>query len=100
MLELDGRASGYALLVSFWSNELGGEVCVLDEVYVEPSHRGRGRATRLVEDLLSGASPHARSAVALALEITPGNLRARRLYERLGFRGENLALNRRRSGRS
>jgi GNAT superfamily N-acetyltransferase len=95
VLELEGRVCGYALLASFWSNEMGGEACVLDEIYVEPGQRGRGRATRLLEDLLSGASPHAHSAVALALEVTPANQRARRLYERLGFRAKNLTMNRR-----
>ena len=33
---------GYALLSSFWSNELGGEVCVIDELYVGPTARGHG----------------------------------------------------------
>src|SRR5450755_4116031 len=51
LLELDGRPCGYALLISFWSNELGGEVCSIDELYVEPEQRGRGYATHLIGDL-------------------------------------------------
>jgi hypothetical protein len=31
VLELEGKACGYALLASFWSNEVGGEICTLDE---------------------------------------------------------------------
>jgi hypothetical protein len=27
---IDGEAVGYALLISFWSNELGGEACCID----------------------------------------------------------------------
>src|SRR5207244_7037707 len=29
---LDSRAVGSGLLISFWSNELGGEICVIDEL--------------------------------------------------------------------
>ncbi len=92
VLDLDGQLGGYALLVSFWSNELGGEVCTLDELWVEPEQRGNGHATRLVRHLAERADPWLEGIVALALEASPDNLRARRLYERLGFRGANVAL--------
>ncbi len=45
VLEVDGQVCGYALVISFWSNELGGKVWVIDEIYVDPEHRGRGYAT-------------------------------------------------------
>jgi len=92
VLELDSLVRGYALLVSFWSNELGGEVCTIDELYVEPEHRGSGHATRLLQRLSARSEPWLESIVALALEATPGNVRVRRFYERLGFRGANIAL--------
>jgi GNAT superfamily N-acetyltransferase len=94
VLDVHGRPSGYALLIPFWSNELGGEVCMIDELYVQPEHRGQGHATRLIEDLAAGTLSFASKATALALEITPDNVRARRLYERLGFRARNLAMRR------
>jgi GNAT superfamily N-acetyltransferase len=77
--------SGYALLCSFWSNELGGTVCIVDELFVLPVERGRGHATELVEGLCSRRLPWFRDAVAVELEVTPSNTRARALYERLGF---------------
>ena len=40
VLELAGHLCGYALLISFLSNELGGEVCAIDEIYVEPDVTG------------------------------------------------------------
>ena len=84
VLESDGACVGYALLVTFWSNELGGEVANIDELYVAPDHRGRGAGTRLVEQLSRGEL-WGRVPVAIDLEVTPENDRARALYERLGF---------------
>jgi GNAT superfamily N-acetyltransferase len=92
VLELEGRIHGYALLISFWSNELGGDVCTIDELYVEPAYRGCGHATRLFQDLSARSEPWLENVVALALEVTPGNDRVRRFYDRIGFRGANAAL--------
>ncbi len=82
VLDLDGRVAGYALLTSFWSNEAGGEVCTVDEVYVTTEERGRGWGTRL---FARAPQLFGRAVAALSLEVTDGNDRARRLYERLGF---------------
>jgi ribosomal protein S18 acetylase RimI-like enzyme len=93
--EVDGRAAGYALIISFWSNELGGDVCNIDELFVAPEYRGRGLATALFEQLSDrGQSLWPVRPAALALEVTPQNERARTLYERMGFRGKNLAMRR------
>jgi GNAT superfamily N-acetyltransferase len=94
VLEIDRRARGYALLVPYWSNELGGEIDVIDELYVDPEHRGRRHATILIEALAARTGPLASNIGALILEITPDNHRARRLYERLGFKPSNLTMRR------
>src|SRR5262245_56211613 len=45
VLFTDGRVlHGYALLVSYWSNEWGGVVLLLDELFVDKEFRGRGIA--------------------------------------------------------
>ena len=85
VLDDRGRARGYAFLISFWSNELGGETCEIDELYVVPELRGRGLASRLVISLKDGTGPWPRVPVALSLQVTPNNVAARRLYRRLGF---------------
>ena len=61
--EVDGVVGvvGYALLCTFFSNELRGEVCTVEQRHFFPA------------------------AVAFELEVTPRNTRARALYERLGF---------------
>ena len=76
---------GHALLVSFLSNELHGEVCIIDELFVDEACRGAGVGTALITALQAGRIPRFRRAVALELEVTPRNRRARALYERLGF---------------
>ena len=84
---IDRRVVGYALLISFWSNELGGEVCNIDELYVAPQYRSAGLATNLLRRLAEGEpSLWPAKPVALALEVAPQNHRAMALYRRLQFR--------------
>jgi len=93
--EVDTEIVGYAFLVSFWSNEYGGEICAIDELYVTLPHRGRGIATSLFDSIIVDRSLWASLPVALEIEATPNNTRARALYERLGFRARNQTLRRR-----
>jgi ribosomal protein S18 acetylase RimI-like enzyme len=95
VLEVEGGLRGYGLLISFWSNELGGELCCIDELFVTPAMRGQGHASALIEALARGDGPWPGDAVALELEVTSSNQRALALYRRLGFYGNNLALRRR-----
>jgi ribosomal protein S18 acetylase RimI-like enzyme len=85
VLDEGGEPRGYAFLISFWSNELGGETCEIDELYVAPHLRGRGLGSTLVMSLKDGTGPWPRVPVALSLQVTPDNQRARQLYRRLGF---------------
>lgn len=79
-LRIDGRAEGYALLINFWSNELGGEICTVDELFVRKNHRGKGHGRALLTRLLEE-----KRFRAIDLEVTPANGRARKFYESLGF---------------
>jgi GNAT superfamily N-acetyltransferase len=81
---------GYALLIPFWSNEFGGNVVVIDEIYVQPTSRNRGIA-RAFFAFVADKKPF--NAVALGLEVSPDNHAARRLYTSLGFTPRtNLAM--------
>ena len=80
---------GYALLVPYWSNEFGGHVVVVDELFVTPEARNRGIARNFFR-FLGEQRPF--DAVALALEVSPGNTGALRLYQSLGFSCRNNSL--------
>jgi ribosomal protein S18 acetylase RimI-like enzyme len=87
----EGRSLvGYALLIPYWSNEFGGTLLFVDEIFVIPEARNRGIGRSFFR-FLEEERPF--DAVALALETTPSNIAARRLYESLGFeQRKNLVL--------
>ncbi len=78
----EGAIRGYALLIPYWSNEFGGTLLIVDELFVIGAARNRGIARRFFE-FVERERPF--DAVALALEVSPANVRARKLYESLGF---------------
>jgi ribosomal protein S18 acetylase RimI-like enzyme len=80
---MDPTVIGYSILIFYWSNEYGGDVLHIDELYVKPEHRGRGVATSFFKEILRTAKD---KTVALELEVTPRNTRALRYYKRLGFK--------------
>jgi GNAT superfamily N-acetyltransferase len=92
--EAGGAPIGYALLASFWSNEYGGELCVVDELYVARPHRGGGIGTSLFDAIAEDRGLWPERPVGLELEVTPDNARARALYARLGFKAKNALLRR------
>lgn len=86
ILELEGKTAGYAFLISYWSNELGGEICSIDEIYLKKEFRGRGHGRAFILNLMSSDSIWPGKPVSFELEVSPNNTKARTLYEDLGFR--------------
>jgi ribosomal protein S18 acetylase RimI-like enzyme len=79
----DGQSvHGYSILIPFWSNEYGGVILFVDELYVVAPSRRRGIGRGLF-DFIARERPF--DAVAVFLEVSPTNQRARRLYGSLGF---------------
>jgi ribosomal protein S18 acetylase RimI-like enzyme len=93
-LDIQGQVSGYALLIGFWSNELGGEICEVDELYVVPERRNRGYGSSLFTAITQGDLWPGPTA-AIVLGVTPDNAAARWLYERLGFTAGGVSMVRR-----
>ena len=73
-----------SLLISLeWSNEAGGMVVWIEELYVRPESRGQGIGTALLRHVLAEYSGKVRR---FRLETEPENTGAVRLYRKLGFR--------------
>ena len=83
VFEAAGRVVGHATLTFGFSLEFHGRYVLLDELYLIPDVRGRGRGRRA----LALTETWARSAqvAALRLELNHANTRARALYLAAGF---------------
>ena len=81
IIEADGETAGYALTVPYFSQEAGGKILWVDELFVLPKFRGRGIAKEFFK-FSEGLSGYA----ALRLEAEPDNERAIKLYKSLGFK--------------
>jgi ribosomal protein S18 acetylase RimI-like enzyme len=73
---------GYCILVNYWSNELGGNVLCVDELYLLPGQRRKGIASDLLH-ILAEAAPN--GSVAIQAETPRSNKSAVRLYRKMGF---------------
>jgi len=83
VFEHRGEVIGYSILINIWSNEFGGNIVVIDELYIKKEFRSRGIGSHFIKHL---AENRFGGSVALQLEVTPRNTRARRLYESIGFK--------------
>lgn len=81
IFECEGQVAGYCLLCRSYTQEAGGMVVWVDEIYVRPEFQGRGLGHALFE-ALEQIAPAAR----YRLEIEPDNVRAEKLYRKLGFK--------------
>ncbi|MCW5889539.1 MAG: GNAT family N-acetyltransferase [bacterium] len=79
----DGAPIGLAVMSQTWTVEHGGTAMWLDELYIEPAHRGGGIGARLLDAVVAEAQR--RGARALDLEVTADHARAANLYARRGF---------------
>ncbi len=80
IFKLDNAIAGYAILTFFWSNEYGGVVTILDELYVKTSFRGKGISTNFINNLSQN-----NNQTAINLEVLKDNKAAFDLYKKLGF---------------
>jgi ribosomal protein S18 acetylase RimI-like enzyme len=83
IFENDKVTIGYSILIPYWSNEYGGNILHIDELYVKPKHRKHGVATNFLECIARSFNDE---FVGLQLEVTPANTRAMTYYQKLGFR--------------
>ncbi len=80
IIEHEGAAAGFGLISKSFSQECGGLVVWIEELYIRREFRSKGLGHEFFEFLEEN-----RPASRYRLEIEPDNVRARALYERLGF---------------
>lgn len=85
LAEYDGETAGFVLLAKTFSQEAGGMVLWLEELYIRPEFRGMG----LGSEVFGFLHAHYKTSVRrIRLEVEAENEGARQLYYRWGF--ENL----------
>ena len=82
IFELDGDVAGYSLIAKTYSQEAGGLVLWIEEIYVAPAFRGRGIGKEFFSFLIKNRPA---SVKRLRLEVERENEGAVRLYKSFGF---------------
>ena len=80
IFEDDGGMIGYGVLAYTYSQEAGGKVVWLDEIYIDEAHRGNGIGSAFIAFVLNEIP-----AKRYRLETEPENEKAAALYRRKGF---------------
>ena len=82
ILEDHGQPAGYMLLAKTFSQEAGGPVVWIEEIYIRPEYQGKGIGSRVFKklDAMFDAGVY-----RLRLEVEKTNIRAVELYERQGY---------------
>ncbi|MGN0667475.1 MAG: GNAT family N-acetyltransferase [Huintestinicola sp.] len=83
ILESVGKTAGFCTIAKTYSQEAGGMVIWIEDLYVRPQFRSHGLGSELFDYLEKECT--AMGAVRQRLEITESNTAAKRLYERRGF---------------
>ena len=81
VFEEKGKILGYALLAITHSQEAGGQVVWVEEIYLKPEARGKGYGHAFFQ-FLEEAFPRAKR---FRLEVEMENEKAVALYKKLGF---------------
>lgn len=81
LIEDDGEILGFCMLSFTWSNEVGGMVVLLEELYFKEEARGKGYGKQVMA-WVEEEYPKARR---FRLEATRSNRGAIGLYEKMGY---------------
>ncbi len=83
ILETGGKIVGFGLTAKTYSREAGGKVLWLEELFVLPEYRSCGLGKEFFE--MAEAEARENGYARIRLEVEEENIRARSLYERLGY---------------
>jgi hypothetical protein len=83
VFEKDECLVGYCILIPSWSNERGGTIISVDELYVTPGQRANGIEEDFIA-LLQKVAPQ--DCVGIRIELGRGGRKRADAYRKLGFR--------------
>lgn len=84
ILESEGKIVGFGLTAKTYSREAGGKVLWLEELFVLEEYRSCGLGREFFA--MAEAEAREKGFARIRLEVEEENIRARSLYERLGYR--------------
>jgi ribosomal protein S18 acetylase RimI-like enzyme len=82
--DAEDRAVGFATIFWSWSTLSAARIGVMNDLYVAPEARGSGLAEALIEACRERSAE--RGACEVAWQTAKDNVRAQRVYERVGAR--------------
>lgn len=83
IIESEGEVAGFALLAKTFSQEAGGMVIWLEELYIKPEYRSKGLGREFFEYLENNMGSNVKR---IRLEVEEENTRVVKLYEKMGFK--------------
>ncbi|HQQ98403.1 MAG TPA: GNAT family N-acetyltransferase [Cyclobacteriaceae bacterium] len=73
---------GYSIIIPYWSNEYGGQILFVDELFVKEEYRSQKIGSHFLQHLFQ---KKAEGFKAILLEVFPSNTLAYSFYARNGF---------------
>lgn len=81
IFECDNKIAGYGLIAKTYSQEAGGIVIWIEEIYVKSEFRNQGLGSEFIKYIKDNIP-----AKRYRLETEPENIKAQQLYKRHGFK--------------
>tara|TARA_A100000171_G_scaffold52838_1_gene73526 strand:- start:9020 stop:9484 length:465 start_codon:yes stop_codon:yes gene_type:complete len=82
IFSFNGLTIGYSILINYWSNEYGGCLLQIDELYIRKNFRSHGIGTAFIQYLTNN---YKETSKAVLLEVSPSNKMAYKFYIKNGF---------------
>lgn len=81
IFQLEKEIIGYAILINYWSNEYGGNILIIDEIYILPEYRRKGYGKSFLKYLIDN---NRKTSKGIQLEVGTKNKGAYQLYKDFG----------------
>ncbi|MFN8575232.1 MAG: GNAT family N-acetyltransferase [Candidatus Sericytochromatia bacterium] len=82
MITINEVIIGYFLIVNYWSNEFGGQLAFIDELFIKEEYRSKNYGSEFIKLFIENNKTYYK---AIFLEVFPSNKKAYNFYMRNGF---------------